>query len=50
MQAARAGGASVVTDDRANIKIDRGTFEKLQEDKPRGVTWAYYLTQSCLVE
>jgi len=34
-----------MTDDRANIKVDRDTFQALKDDKPSGVTWDYYLLQ-----
>jgi len=34
-----------VTDDRANIKVDREAFRELKADKPDGVSWAYYLLE-----
>jgi len=39
-----------MTDNRANIKVDRETFDRLKDDKPDGVTWDYYLTQIRTVE
>jgi len=30
---------------RKNIKVSEDTFEQLKEEKPKGVTWDYYLTE-----
>lgn len=30
---------------RKNIKLSEEDFEKLEAEKPEGVTWGYYLTE-----
>lgn len=35
-----------MTDSRANIKVSEETFEKLKAEKPKGVTWDYFLLQA----
>lgn len=30
---------------RKNIKVSEATFNELNDDKPDGVTWDYYLTK-----
>lgn len=41
----RFDGETYMGDSRKNIKVSPETFERLDDDKPEGVTWSHYLDE-----